>query len=207
MKAKNLLLIVIGLCNTLSCLSQTFSVDAGLQWQAYWFNPPYNNLKQSTGIGMGASKRLFSDFEGRIGTGLFFFETFEDKNEKFYWSSPGKVNLNNPSGVSLSQWQVDLQLRWRPQGFDNGFFLGLGAGWFKDFYDNSIQYDRTGSPYLIPYQENIQFVSLHSGYDLKVNPSGSIQFNGSVLFAPQDKFINAHFFLGAGLGWRWVNAS
>lgn len=201
MKIEKMVLTVILIFFGLSIRAQTIAIDVGSRWQGYYYGfPGKDYIKQNAGISIGVSKRLFEKFEGRAGVNLSFFETFyrDSTPAESFWVSPGEFGDNG-----LMQWQIDLQGRWRPMGFDRGWFGGVGLGINGSKY--YLAYDRFGTSYLVDDRVRAFYLSLNTGFDFRLSEAHRLQCSGSLLFPPAiNEVLDGAMVFGLTVGWRWI---
>lgn len=178
----------------------SFAVDGGMRWQRYAYNDGQSS-SQYTGPQIGIAKRLGSHFEAHLDLSLFLWATKSRFNslESFWVSpnSPGELSPNFPLGI-----QSNLQVRWRPQGFQKGFYTGLGAGVFSNRY--YIAYDRIQRPYLVLSPTSRPVFQVVAGYDFPIAKRHSIQLESNMDVVKFSSSSKTYLMGSFGVGWRWA---
>jgi hypothetical protein len=176
----------------------SFAVDGGMRWQRFAYNEGVSS-KAFFGPYMGVSKSLGTQFELHSGASLFMWETERNfAGTEYFWISPGDFGHG-----WLMSLQVNVQFRWRPMGFEKGFFTGLGTGFFHGTHN--LVYDRMSQPQLNRDLWQRPVFQAVAAYDIPVGNKHSIQFNSSMDARVSFSSGGTNHIMGSfGVGWRWA---
>lgn len=194
MKAKmTISFLLLGM--VLQVNAQHLAVDGGVIYKHETWNSG-KNYSAFLGSAFGISKKLTPHLEARLGFQLLFFESFP------IWGKTGNTWFSSryfPGSDALRAWQSELRLSWRPSGYEEGPFTGMGFGRAVDKY--YVYHDRNGNPSM-GFNGDLgkSFVLTgHLGYDLKILKGNSLRFQSEAAY-----HLNGFWMGSFGLGWRWA---